>query len=238
MDAQQSHVSYDVLTPKRPPFPVFLATTMVIFFSSLSAADSVGFVPYYVDGTLPASARENPVQQLALADLPMLGQPIMMESVPVAEAALAPSPQPVLPERLSIDAIGLDLPIHNVDSRDLGVLDIALEKGPVRYVDSALLNVPGNMLIFAHSSHLPVVRNQMFKAFNRLPELTPGDTIVVEGGGKKYLYSVVVVRRADAAEEVIDLSADAGTRLTLSTCDTLTSKSSRFVVEAEFVGVI
>ena len=239
MDAQQSHISQEFLAPKRPPFPVFLATTMIIFFSSLSAADSVGFVPYYVDGTLPASAHENPVQQLALADLPMLGESVIVDSLPIASSTtMAAAPAPILPERLSIDAIGLDLPIQNVDSRDLSVLDIALEKGPVRYVDSALLNVPGNMLIFAHSSHLPVVRNQMFKAFNRLPELTPGDTIVVEGSGKKYLYSVVVVRRADAAEEVIDLSADAGTRLTLSTCDTLTSKSSRFVVEAEFVGVI
>jgi LPXTG-site transpeptidase (sortase) family protein len=143
-----------------------------------------------------------------------------------------------LPERLQIDAIGLDLPVQNITSRDLGVLDVALEQGPVRYVDSALLNAPGNMLVFAHSSHLPVVHNQMFKAFNRLPELVPGDSIVVTGGGKKYLYSVSSVRRTDASDTVIDLTPTNGTRLTLSTCDTLTSKSSRFVVEAEFVGII
>lgn len=234
MEALQSHISAPPRGRTQPPFPVFLATTMIIFFSALSAADSIGFVPYYVDGTSPRIAAANPIQELALADLPMLGEPVILEDIP----GIAAPVQPVLPERIVIDAIGLDLPVQNVDSRDLGVLDIALEKGPVRYVDSALLNVPGNMLVFAHSSHLPTVRNPMFKAFNRLPELSPGDTIVVQGGGKQYLYRVVVVRRTDAGEEVIDLSAAAGTRLTLSTCDTLTSKSSRFVVEAEFVGVI
>jgi len=238
MKALQSHISAPPRGRTQPPFPVFLATTMIIFFSALSAADSIGFVPYYVDGTAPRAAVANPIQELALADLPMLGEPVIRESVSLAEAAGLPLPRPVLPERIVIDAIGLELPIQNVDSRDLGVLDIALKKGPVRFVDSALLNVPGNMLVFAHSSHLPTVRNPMFKAFNRLPELSPGDTIVVQGGGKQYLYRVVVVRRTDAGEEVIDLSAAAGTRLTLSTCDTLTSKSSRFVVEAEFVGII
>lgn len=225
MDAQLSHISGP---RKRPPAGVFIASTVVIFVCSLSAADSVGFVPYYIDGTEPAH------REVALTQLPQLGEPVVIDQLP-AELTAANA---VLPERLEIDAIGLDLPIQNIGSRDLGILDLALEKGPVRYVDSALLGVSGNMLIFAHSSHLPVVHNKMFQAFNRLPELNPGDNIVVEGGGKKYLYSVSSVRRTDASDAVIDLSPTLGTRLTLSTCDTLTSKSSRFVVEADFVGVI
>lgn len=228
MTAQQSHISTTGTVRRKPPFAVFLATVVVVFFSSLSAADSVGFVPYYIDGTEPAH------ESVALSQLPTLGEPVVMDSVPVIAGAV----QPILPERVQIGAIDLDLPIQNIDSRDLGVLDIALEKGPVRYVDSALLNQPGNMLIFAHSSHLPVVHNQMYKAFNRLPELKAGDSIVVTGGGKQYLYSVSSVRRTDATDTVIDLSPTQGTKLTLSTCDTLTSKSSRFVVEADFVGVI
>lgn len=212
-------------TPGRtPPVPVFLAATAVIFFSSLSAADSIGFVPYYIDGTEPAKP-----QTVALSSLPMLGDS------PVADPAQAAA---VLPERIVIDKIGLDLPVQNIDSTDTDVLDAALEQGPVRYVESATLGIPGNMLIFAHSSHLPVVHNQMFKAFNDLPNLSPGDSIVVEGGGKKYLYSVTSVRRTDASDAIIDLSPTQGTKLTLSTCDTLTSKSSRFVVEADFVGMI
>ncbi len=225
MTAQLSHIPAQ---RARPPFAVFLSAFVVILVSSLSAADSVGFVPYYIDGAAPAP------RSVALSELPQLGEPVLLEQLPAELAAV----NAVLPERIEIDAIGLDLPIQNIDSRDLSVLDLALEKGSVRYVDSAPLGVPGNMLVFAHSSHLPVVHNQMFKAFNRLPELTPGDSIVVEGGGRKYLYSVTSVRRTDAEDAIIDLTPTKGTRLTLSTCDTLTSKSSRFVVEAEYVGMI
>lgn len=216
-----------------PPAAVYLATTVVIFCLTLSAADSIGFVPDYLDGSAPHSTSGTPTsaaasgsQEVALSSLPELGQ----------EASAPPIPPGILPDHIKIDSISLDLPVQNIDSRDIQMLDDALMKGPVRYVDSAELNQPGNMLIFAHSSHLPIVHNQMFKAFNRIPELKEGDEIVVSGGGKQFLYTVTSVRKTDANEAVIDLSPKMGTKLTLSTCDTLTSKSSRFVVEADLVG--
>ncbi len=43
------------LSHKKAPAPVFVSTAVVIFFLTLSAADSVGFVPYYIDGTSPAT---------------------------------------------------------------------------------------------------------------------------------------------------------------------------------------
>lgn len=201
---------------ERAPARVYLAATLVIFFLSLSAADSVGFVPSYVDGTASNT--------VSLSDLPELGEEIAVRGI--------------LPERISIPVIDLDLPVQNTNSRDVAVLDEALHVGPVRYVDSALLGTPGNMLVFAHSSNLPLVHNQMFKAFNRISELNVGDLITVSGEGEQYLYSVTSVRQTDASEEVIDLSTSHGTKLTLSTCDTLTSKSSRWVVEADFVGTL
>jgi LPXTG-site transpeptidase (sortase) family protein len=206
------------ISAERPPKRVFLAATLVIFFLSLSAADSVGLVPCYVDGTECS-------RSVALRDLPELGEELV-------------AVQGVLPERISIPAIDLELPVQNTPSRDLGVLEEALKDGPVRYMDSALLGERGNMLVFAHSSNLPIVRNQMYKAFNRIHELSAGDIITVSGEGKQYLYSVTSVRQTDANEEIIDLSPSQGTKLTLSTCDTLTSKTSRFVVEADFVGVL
>jgi LPXTG-site transpeptidase (sortase) family protein len=202
----------------KPPVPVFLAATIVIFFLSLSAADSIGFVPCYVDGTECS-------RSVALRDLPELGEKLVVS-------------EGVLPERISIPAIALDLLVQNTPSRDLEVLTEALKDGPIRYVDSAELGERGNMLVFAHSSNLPIVYNQMYKAFNRIHELEPGDIITVSGGGKQYLYSVTSVRQTDASEEIIDLSPSVGTKLTLSTCDTLTSKTARFVVEADFLGVL
>lgn len=218
---------------EKAPGSVFVATAIVLFFATLSAADSIGFVPYYVDGTAPREYGERVVSSgdnLALSDLPQLGEEIQPGPVPVETEA-------VLPTRIIAQSIGLDLRVQNPDTRDIAALDELLKNGPARYVDSALLGQNGNVLIFAHSSRLPVVHNQMYKAFNRVAELKPGETITVSGGGKEYLYSVTSVRRADAEEELISLAPE-GKKLTLVTCDTLTSKSSRFIVEADFVGEI
>lgn len=212
----------------RPPKGVFLATTIVIFFLSLSAADSVGFVPCYVDGTACASDR------VALANLPELGS----ETQPVERGSKELAAITALPERIVISAIDLDLPVQNPQTRDIATLDHYLKDGPVRHMDSAQLGAKGNVLIFAHTSHLPVVKNQMYKAFNRIPELKPGDSITVQGEGRAYLYTVTSVRKAEATEETINLSPELGQKLTLVTCDTLTSKTSRFILEADFVAVL
>ncbi len=219
---------YSNNTGKRAPAPVFMATTVVIFFLSLSAADSVGFVPCYVDGSECAPT------SVALSNLPELGS----EAVVLENAPSAPSVPATLPERIVISGIDLDLPVQNPQTRDIATLDKFLKDGPVRYVDSARLGEKGNMLIFAHTSHLPVVKNQMYKAFNRVPELVSGDTITVQGEGRSYVYSVKSVRKANAEDAIIDLSPTLGQKLTLVTCDTLTSKSSRFILEADFVAVL
>ncbi len=210
--------------PKKAPLGVFLSTVIVVFFLTLSAADSVGFVPNYIDGTAAdAASEENSVNNsVALSNLPELGE----ETESVA----------VLPERIQIPAIDLDLAIQNPSTKDLEALDALLKSGPARYVDSAKLGETGNMIVFAHSSHLPVVHNQMYKAFNRIPELTQGDTVILVADGKKYLYVVNSVTKADASNTRIDMSKEKGTRLTLVTCDTLTNKSSRFVLDASFIG--
>ena len=205
------------LARTRAPAPVFVASTIVIFFLSLSAADSVGFVPCYLDGTECGNS------SVALSSLPELG------------------PEPatrVLPDRIVIPEINLDLPVQNPATRDIAALDELLKNGPVRYVDSAKLGEKGNVLIFAHTSHLPVVKNQMYKAFNRVPELKAGDSITLEADGHSYLYTVRSVRKANAEEAIIDLSPTLGRKLTLVTCDTLTSKTSRFILEADFVAAL
>src|SRR3989344_4804070 len=89
---------------RQAPKRVFFAATLVMFFSVLSIADSIGFVPCAIDGT----CAETP-QTVALSNLPELG-----------EAVLAPYSiaQGVLPAHISIGAISLDLPVQNPDTRD------------------------------------------------------------------------------------------------------------------------
>lgn len=209
----------------KPAPGAFIAATVLFFTFGLSAADSVGFVPYFVDGT-PATHPSS----VAVSNLPELGEEFFSEPV-LAEEIVG-----VLPSRIQIPAIELDLPVQNTQSRDMETLDVALKDGPVRHMDSALLGEEGNVLVFGHSSHIPVVRNPMYKAFNRVPELSAGDAIRISGEGKEFLYSVISVKQVDAEEAIIDLSKNGVKRLTIVTCDTLTGKSARFVLEAELVG--
>lgn len=206
---------------KKTQFLFFLPVAVVIFVLALSAANSVGFVPYYIDGT-PSPRQKSTIEELA--------------QIPSAEVALpVEAVVGTAPTRIVIKEIGLDLPVSNPSTRDLEELDHVLKDGPARYVDSALLGESGNVLIFGHSSHLPVVINQMYKAFNKIPDLEAGDSITVEGGGKAYSYRVTSIKQVDAEEGIIDLSRE-GQKLTIVTCDTLTGKSARYVLEAEFVG--
>lgn len=213
----------------KPPFPVFIAASVVIFLAALSAASSIGFVPYYLDESDPRNHRE---EEVALDTLPELGEEVFNTPAPIEEEQQLIG---VLPDRIIISSIGLDLRVSNPDTRDIEELDKVLKDGPARYVDSARLGEKGNVLIFGHSSHLPVVHNAMYKAFNRIPELENGDVIAVQGGGKEFVYRVTGIKQVDASEGIIDLGRDT-TKLTIVTCDTLTSKSSRFVLEAEFIG--
>ena len=211
---------------QKPPTTVFLAATIVIFFLSLSAADSIGLVPDYIDGTVPDT--------IALSNIPEL-----TEIQPVVTGTPTEPIKTELPARIEISAIGLDLAVSNPATKELEALDLLLQKGPARYVDSAKLGEKGNMIIFGHSSHLPIVRNQMYKAFNRIPELEAGDRITVTStDGTMYTYAVTSVNKVNAEDTRIDMSQELGTRLTIVTCDTLTSKSSRFVLEARLIGSI
>ena len=210
---------------QKTPRGVFVATTIVVFFSALSVADSVGFVPYYIDGTTPSYSEE-----VALSDLPQLGEDAFAQSSARTQTAF--------PVRIAISSIDVDLPVQNPQTTDIAALDKLLVKGPARYSPSAKLGERGNVLIFAHSSHLPVVHNKMYQAFNAIPEAKRGDTVVLTGSdGVEYLYVVTAIVKADINDgTTINLSQDGSSRLTLVTCDTLTAKSARYVLTADFVG--
>lgn len=145
------------------------------------------------------------------------------------------SASPDAPMRVIAQDIGLDATISNPTSVDVEVLDHELLTGAVRYPTSAMLGVDGTVLLFGHSSYLPVVHNQAYKAFNGIQKLKPGQIVSVYSQTMEYRYAVVQVRVADAKEDSVELNP-VGKHLTLVTCDSFASKSDRFIATADFVG--
>lgn len=149
---------------------------------------------------------------------------------PVSVAAATPE----APVHISIPAVGIDVAIRNPETTDIATLDAALLTGAVRYPTSAQLGEEGNMVLFGHSSYLPIVNNQAFKAFNEIQNLKPGDRITVTGTEVAQVYAVKTVSAADASADAIPLTKT-GHTLTLATCDSFGKKTDRFIVTAELV---
>ncbi len=155
-----------------------------------------------------------------------------------APAAVETTPTPNNPEnpvRVVAKDIGLDAKVVNPTSTDTEVLDEALTHGALRYPTSNQLGVNGTVVLFGHSSYLPVVYHQYYKTFDGIQDLKRGAVISVYSGTTEYRFTVTGVRVADADADVIDLPQD-GMHLTLVTCNSFEDKSKRFVVTADFQG--
>lgn len=138
------------------------------------------------------------------------------------------------PLRIEIPAIQLSAPISNPASTDVAVLDEKLLAGAVRYPTSARLGERGNVVLFGHSSYLPIVGNQAYKTFNGIQKLVAGDAVTVYSSGTAYVYRVRNMMKESANDAGINLAVE-GKVLTLSTCNSFGTKSDRFVVTADFV---
>jgi LPXTG-site transpeptidase (sortase) family protein len=139
-----------------------------------------------------------------------------------------------IPVKVVAEKIGLSALVENPTSTDVAVLDAALLRGAVRYPTSAKLGENGNVVLFGHSSYLPIVHNRAYKTFDGIQKLVKGDTLTVYSSTRIYTYAVQRVEKADANGGAIPLAVS-GRVLTLSTCDSFGTKSDRFVVTAEFV---
>ncbi len=136
-----------------------------------------------------------------------------------------------LPLRIEIPSIGIRTTVSNPSSSAVAALDAELTKGAVRYPGSGIPGEEGNVLVFGHSSHLPVVHNQAYRAFNDIQKLKAGDPIFVIGEGHAYTYSVETVEEATTESDAIPLTVE-GAKLTLATCNNFGTKEDRFIVVA------
>ncbi len=150
-----------------------------------------------------------------------------------AVAVAASKTNPELPTTIEIPSIGLSVPVSNPTSTSVSVLDTALLTGAVRYPTSSLLGENGNVIIFGHSSYLPIVRNKAYKAFDGIQKLSAGDRITVTGSGHTYVYSVDTVAQASTSDAIPLVVS--GAKLTLATCNSFGDHNDRFVVTASLV---
>lgn len=136
-----------------------------------------------------------------------------------------------VPTRIRIDSIGLDTPILTPSDTRIDVLDRALLQGAVLYPGSGTLGDVSNMLIFGHSSYLPVVKNKAYRAFNKLHTLSVGEVVHVDSTTHRYTYRVNSVFLKEADQIRVEFTASVPT-LTLATCNTFGDKEERWVVTA------
>lgn len=157
-----------------------------------------------------------------------------------ARYSSAPHNTPVqLPVRIANKRLGINATVANPTSADVKVLDRALLSGTARYPTSGRLGERGTVLIFGHSSYLPVIRNQAYKAFSGIQNLKEGEVVSVFSASQEFRYkvtSVSIQSSTDPRQNVIELPDDKQ-YLVLVTCDTFGAKTDRFVVEAVFDSV-
>ncbi len=197
---------------------VFLGVAVLAFIASASALGALGL--------LPDPPKTAPATVASFASPLVAGQP----ASPSVSADAAEDPV-----KVAIPAINLSADIDNPDTTNIEALDARLLHGAVRYPTSARLGEEGNVVLFGHSSYLPLVNNPAYKTFNGIQKLRAGDTITVYASNQAYSYAVRSVLKEDVDSAAIPLSV-AGRVLTLSTCDSFGKKSERFIVVADFVG--
>lgn len=196
----------------------FLVLFLVVFFACVSLLASLDLLPEPVPAeATPASVTDS------------------LEVVPASQPVVVSVMRPEAPMKIEIPAIKLSATIANPTTTDSATLDAWLLKGAVRWPTSGRLGEDGNVVLFGHSSYLPVVHNLAYKTFNEIQKLKEGDRITVYSLGTAYTYKVRSVAKESANSDAAIPLQVTGKVLTLSTCNSFATKNDRFVVTADFV---
>jgi LPXTG-site transpeptidase (sortase) family protein len=202
----------------------FLAFSLCVFLVSIIVLGNLNLLPD--PQTVAAAASDSDTTP----DVMLAASPL----VATTATTTVNSQGAELPVKVEIPAISLSVTVANPTTTNIDTLDQYLLSGAVRYPTSAELGENGNVVIFGHSSYLPVVNNQAYKTFDGIQKLKVGDTITVYSSDTAYTYAVQTVNEEDANSAGIPLTVS-GAELTLATCDSFATKNDRFVVTADFV---
>jgi sortase A len=183
---------------------------------------------------VPTTHVNSPTPTIIVSPIPTL------TLTPTPSPTITPSPIAAVPDRIIIDAIGLDAPIVPVGQHALVINDQTYSQWDVPNVyaagwhqNSASLGQPGNTVINGHN-------NAHGEVFRYLILLKPGDIVTLESKGWRFFYLVAqTMTLAEEAQPVEIRQANArwilpttNERVTLITCWPYLTSTHRLVVIA------
>jgi hypothetical protein len=196
-----------------PPLPTNPAQIVILPVSDRPTPTPTGVRPNQTITTsptvlasrTPTTAPTRTPESLRPTDSPPPAAPMTLTPVPTSTTAptLTPTPTtsliPAIPDRIVIDAIGLDAPVVPVGQHPLtlsGQIYSQWEVPNLRaagwHQNSAPLGQDGNTVLNGH-------HNVYGEVFHYLVLLQPGDIVTLESQGKRYFY--IVAQTMTLAEE-------------------------------------
>lgn len=229
---------YNLIYARKVPFFIVFFIAVLLSYGVLFAID---FIPEPLSEETKAAQARAQLEKDAKREILVTERKVDTTSVVASASEEKTTTLPVatvegtiLPTRIIIDTLDVNVKVLNPKARDIASLDKALLSGVVRHPDSANLSKAGNILILGHSSYLPNVMNKNFQAFNGIQKMTWGDKIRVQSEGKEYIYRVQKVYQAKASDLTVPFTPGKA-KLTLATCNSFGSKEDRFIVEANLL---
>jgi sortase (surface protein transpeptidase) len=214
----------------------FLVAFVIVLFITVNVCIATGFIPDTANAdTASLAATTTPEVTLQTSSL------IASAIPPAAPAAVAATDGTInmngeLPTKIVIPAAGVNATISNPSTLNVDDLDSYLSYGAARYPTSATLGEQGNMILFGHSSYLPIVNNKAYKTFDGIQNLAKGALITVYGNeGHTYTYAVTSVTKQNETTGFGIPLTTTGETLTISTCNSFATKQDRFIVTAQLV---
>ena len=184
----------------------FLAFGLIVYLIVLPFYPDVRYKIRQMQGTLPAA---DTVEQVAAYSA----------GFPVADYAVSPN-------RLIIAKIGVNAPIVESPSAEVG-----LNRGAWRMPDSSTPDKGGNTVITGHRFKYLPPNNLTFYLFDKL---AAGDIVLAKWEGKDYYYRIRETKVVPATEMSV-LNQTKEPILTMFTCDPIYSTENRLVVVADLM---
>lgn len=154
---------------------------------------------------------------------------------PQAVAAIsteAPDPNSV---QLQIPSINVKAPVvYDEKSYQDEAVRVALRRGVVHYGNTAMPGQAGNIVVLGHSSGVAWAPGDYKFIFTLLDKLKPGDTILIDYKGTRYVFKVSDSKVVPPTDLSV-LKQTSKPQLTLITCTPVGTSKNRLIVTADQV---